>query len=102
MADVFGADVHQLEVGDSASLGAALRAYHADLVDRSEPADWAGVVDGFVVRRALSRVVPDAANVARYAELMKVHEACEHHALGTGPDPSPALVALMAGLGATR
>ena len=31
MADVFGATVYQLEVGNSAALGAALRAAHADL-----------------------------------------------------------------------
>ena len=37
MADVFGADVYQLEVGNSAALGAALRAAHADL--RGEPLD---------------------------------------------------------------
>ena len=35
MADVFGADVYQFEVGNSACLGAALRAFQADGFRRS-------------------------------------------------------------------
>ena len=29
-----------------------------------------------------------------YLELMKAHAACEAHALGRGPDPTPMLAAL--------
>lgn len=96
MADVFDADVYQLEAGDSAALGAALRAYHADLVDRGEPADWADMVAGFVKPVPSSRVAPRADATARYAEFARVHEACERHALGEGPDPGAELAALRA------
>ena len=35
MADVFNAQVYQLEIGNSAALGAALRAHHADAAVRA-------------------------------------------------------------------
>ena len=60
MADVFGAEVFQFEVGNSASLGAALRAYHADVVDRGEAISWDEVVEGFAQPKAESRVAPRA------------------------------------------
>jgi xylulokinase len=96
MADVFGAEVYQLEAGNSAALGAALRAYHADLVDRGEPASWPEVVSGFVAPVTASRVAPRAGASARYAALAAVHEACERHALGEGPDPADAVARLRA------
>ena len=42
MADVFDADVYQLEIGNSAALGAALRAFHADAVRLRRPDDAVG------------------------------------------------------------
>jgi xylulokinase len=92
MADVFGADVYQLEVGNSAALGAALRAFHADASRAragSEELSWGEVVSGFVEPVAASRVQPDPRRQAMYGELMKVYAACEAHALGRGPDPAP-------------
>src|SRR5262249_14411401 len=44
MADVFGADVYRFEVGNSACLGAALRAWHADLQVDGHPRDWRDIV----------------------------------------------------------
>ncbi len=40
MADVFNAEVYQLEVGNSAALGAALRAHHADAARSGQPISW--------------------------------------------------------------
>jgi xylulokinase len=91
MADVFNAQVYQLEVGNSAALGAALRAHHADAARSGQPLSWEQVIDGLVEPVAASRLAPHPAARTAYRELMKAHEACEAHALGRGPDPSPLL-----------
>jgi xylulokinase len=91
MADVFNAQVYQLEVGNSAALGAALRARHADASRSGQPLSWEQVIDGLVEPVAASRLDPHPAAHTVYRELMKAHEACEAHALGRGPDPSPLL-----------
>jgi xylulokinase len=99
MADVFGAVVFQLEVANSAALGAALRAAHADMCSRdSNPptalgagADWDEVVHGFAEPIAATRLEPDGQRHAFYQSLMQVYAACEAHALGRGPDPEPLL-----------
>lgn len=44
MADVFDADVRRFEVGNSACLGAALRAWHADARASSHPLAWPDIV----------------------------------------------------------
>ena len=49
MADVFDADVLQLETGNSAALGAALRAFHADRLAERQAASWEDAIAGFVV-----------------------------------------------------
>jgi xylulokinase len=89
MADVFGAEVCRLEVANSAALGAALRAAHADLNTGPRTSDWDEVLRGFVEPVAELRVVPDARRHAMYQELIQVHAACEAHALGHGADPAP-------------
>jgi xylulokinase len=88
MADVFGADVYQLEVGNSAALGAALRARHADQAASGTPVGWEDVLRGLVEPVAASRLRPRSDAHAIYRELMLVHEACEAHALGKGPYPA--------------
>jgi xylulokinase len=85
MADVHDADVYQLEVGEAAALGAALRAFHGDELARGRPVSWEDVVAGFVEPAA--HLQPDPRNVAVYAELKRVYAACEAHALGRGPAP---------------
>ena len=68
MADVFGADVYQFEVGNSASLGAALRAAEADAaVARPSDAMGRGRCAGWPSRsrRAGSRRAPNHAAVYR-------------------------------------
>ena len=58
MADVFNARVFQLEVGNSAALGAALRARHADAAAAGEALQWEKVIAGLVEPVASSRIEP--------------------------------------------
>ena len=57
MADVFGVDVYPLESSNSACLGAALRAYHAERLSDGESIPWSEVVRGFTNSRDEDRVV---------------------------------------------
>lgn len=93
LADVFGAEVYRLRVANSAALGAALRAYHADLAADGRPAPWDEIVAGFVETLDERPIRPRPTHAALYADLARVHAACEAHALGRGPDPSPLLEA---------
>jgi xylulokinase len=94
MADVFGADVYQFDVANSAALGAALRAYHGDLVARGNDAVWSDIVRGFADPVGGSRIAPDPARHAMYREMLDVYAACEAFARSVGADPSPLLAAL--------
>jgi sugar (pentulose or hexulose) kinase len=91
IADVFGAEVCPLRVGHSAALGAALRAFHADEAAEGRNVRWEDVVSGFVEPDASRRARPDRVRHALYAGLLPAYAACEAHALGRGPDPSPLL-----------
>jgi xylulokinase len=76
MADVFGAPVHQLQVENSAALGAALMAMHGSLTADGVPGTWDAVIKDFV--EPLSGVLtPDPARHAVYEELMKVYARLE-------------------------
>jgi xylulokinase len=81
MADVFGAAVHRFDVSNSAALGAALRALHADSVDEGRPLSWDEVVSGLAEPRADSRVAPDPRHHATYQDLKKAYAACEERVL---------------------
>lgn len=87
MADVFGASVFRLPVGNSAALGAALRAAHAHMFASRPSTGWGDVIAGFAEPIAASRVNADPERHALYREMMTVYAACEAHALGRGPDP---------------
>jgi xylulokinase len=87
MADVFGADVYQLEVANSAALGAALRAAHAHLSTQGRAVPWDEVVAGFTDPIAASRIRPNAHRHAMYEDWKQIYAACEAHALRRGPDP---------------
>lgn len=89
MADVHDAEVFQFEVGNSAGLGAALRAFHAAREASRAPLDWDEVICCFAEPVRESRLTPDPVAVARYAELKRVYRACEDHARGLGDDPTP-------------
>jgi xylulokinase len=83
MADVHGAAVYPLRVGNAACLGAALRALHAERLAAGRPLSWPEVIRGFAEPDTASRVSPVPANVARYAELAGTYESCEEQALKT-------------------
>ena len=83
MADVFGATVYQFEVGNSAALGAALRAAHAD----TQGSGFADVIAGLAEPLAASRVEPDPDSHAIYRRMIDLYAACEAHALGRGENP---------------
>jgi xylulokinase len=94
LADVFGAEVYQMDVSNSAALGAALRAFHAAIVQREGDARWSDIVREFAEPARESRLAPDPARHAIYRELLAIYDACEAFALGRGPDPSPRLDAI--------
>lgn len=96
VADVFDADVYQLVTGNSACLGAALRAYHADAVSDGKRISWDEVVAGFADPIAESRVRPIREHVTIYTEVEPLHAACEAHARHAGADPTPLLHAYRA------
>lgn len=81
MADVFDADVMQLETGNSAALGAALRAFHADRLADGQRLAWEDVVAGFVTPKADARLQPRPAHVATYRRLIDVYAERERAAL---------------------
>src|SRR6185436_16938547 len=55
MADVFDAEVYQFVVGNSACLGAALRAWHADALSEGRELAWTEIVRGLAEPIASSR-----------------------------------------------
>ena len=81
MADIFGADVYQFEVRNSACLGAALRAFHADALSNGRSTEWEQVVRGVADPVATSRLRPDHSRGAVYGELLQAYAACEADAL---------------------
>jgi sugar (pentulose or hexulose) kinase len=82
MADVFGAEVLQLDARNSACLGAALRAYHADRAASGETVPWDEVVAGFAEPARGSRVAPVAAHVRIYEDMKTLYAQRETEALG--------------------
>ena len=90
MADVFNAEVLRSTVGNSAALGAALRAWHGDTVAEGQPLPWSTIA-ALAEPNTSSRLTPNPHRHAVYRQLLPIYEACEAHALGRGPDPTPAL-----------
>ena len=82
LADVFNATVFQLENANSAALGAALRAFHADQLAEVRPMPWTEVIDGFVQPVSGSEVRPHPASAAIYRDLLGVYAEREREALG--------------------
>ena len=81
MADVFGADVYQFDVGNSACLGAALRAFHGHRASIGAPVAWDDVVRGLAEPVRTSLVNPGPSRHAMYQELMERYEERERGAL---------------------
>jgi xylulokinase len=81
MADVVNAEVLQLETGNSAALGAALRAFHADRQASGTPLAWDDVIAGFVLPRRDTRLTPQPQNVEVYRQLIDLYARREREAL---------------------
>jgi xylulokinase len=81
MADVFGAEVCQFRVANSACLGAALRARHADANAGGHRQDWDDIVSPVVEPLIALRLQPDPGRHKMYRDLMNVYAACEAAAL---------------------
>jgi xylulokinase len=84
MADVFGADVYRFEVGNSAALGAALRAWHGDREAAGAPVSWDEVVAGLAEPVAESRIRPRPDVHRMYQDLIILHAQREAEALACG------------------
>lgn len=87
MADVFDAEVCQLAVGNAASLGAALRAFHADRFTSNSPLAWNDVIAEFTDPVPGSRVLPVPSHVAIYADLKMRYAEIEEEALASLSTP---------------
>jgi xylulokinase len=72
IADVFDADLVRIAPRNAASLGAALRAYHADRLADGSPLAWRDVVAGFTDPNL--RVTPNPAAAAVYRERLPEYE----------------------------
>ena len=81
MANVFDSDVYQFKVGNSACLGAALRAWHADAAASGEPVSWEDVVRDLAAPLVESRVGPDPAAAQTYADLRQRYASLERDIL---------------------
>ena len=81
MADVFGADVFQFPIGNSACLGAALRAWHADARSRGREIPWTTIVRELAEPISGSRVTPEPERVKMYADLRSQYAAFEREEL---------------------
>jgi xylulokinase len=89
MADVFGAEVCQFEIGNSACLGAALRAVHAAAIADGNQRSWEEIVAPVVEPLIVRRLQPDHARHKMYRDLMRVYAACEAQACGCGDALKP-------------
>lgn len=85
MADVFNADVYQFAVRNSACLGAALRAWHADQLASGDPLPWTAIVAGIAEPRPETRVRPTAEHVEIYRRLRLEYASFEAAAFRTPP-----------------
>jgi xylulokinase len=91
MADVHNAAVYRFRVGNSAALGAALRAAHAFHQYHGEEMPWSEVVSGFAEPEKDSRIDPDPDTARLYEEMAELYAACENHTLKGELDPTPRL-----------
>lgn len=80
MADVFDAEVIRFDAPDSAALGAAIRAWHADRLAGGDPISWAAATAPFV-RPSAGTIRPVPAHVDVYRRLRDVYARREAEAL---------------------
>jgi len=72
IADVFDAELVRIAPRNAASLGAALRAYHASRLAAGSPVAWGDVVAGFTEPNL--RVMPNATAAAVYRQRLPEYE----------------------------
>jgi sugar (pentulose or hexulose) kinase len=89
MADVFGAEVCQFETGNSACLGAALRAVHADAIANGSERGWEEIVAPVVEPLIIRRLQPDRGRTEMYRDLLSTYATCEADARGCGRPVKP-------------
>lgn len=77
LADVFGCPVDRFETANSAALGAALRAAHAETAARGQPVDWADLAAAFAAPDAAARTMPNPTATAVYERLLAEYSAFE-------------------------
>ena len=77
VADVFAADVVRIAPANAASLGSAIRAYHAERLAEGDPISWRDATAGFTDADQSSRVTPSPAAVDAYVSLLSQYEAFE-------------------------
>jgi xylulokinase len=75
LADVFAAEVVRIAPPNAASLGAALRAFHADRLSEGTPLSWSDVVAGFTDPIPAAGAQPRREAVAAYAALLPRYAA---------------------------
>ena len=83
MADVFGAEVYQCAVENSACLGAALRAWHAHAASEGRQLAWEDLVCGIAEPIAAGRLTPDPVRHAVHLDAIRTYAAREAEALAT-------------------
>jgi xylulokinase len=84
LADVFDADVLRIAPPNAASLGAALRAFHADRLAEGTPLPWSEVLAGFTEPIGVP-VRPRRAAAAAYAALLPRYAALTRGSLILDP-----------------
>ena len=82
MADVHGCPVHRSDIGDSAALGAALRAAHGHLSRRGNAPPWNILVDGFSDPDPDFAVHPDPRTAGVYGTRVHAYRAFERTQVG--------------------
>lgn len=82
MADVFEAEVFPSSVGQTAALGAALRAFHADRLACGEPLAWEDVVAGLTDPTRSERVTPNSETTDAYRKFVATYSEREREVLG--------------------
>jgi xylulokinase len=80
IANVFDVEVVRSAPRNAASLGAALRAYHAERRADGDPVGWEEVVAGFTAPDL--RIQPDPAAAAIYAKMLPEYERFESLSVG--------------------
>jgi xylulokinase len=89
LADVFDADVVRIAPANAASLGAALRALHADRLAAGQPMRWEEVVAGFTDPVAGAGAAPRPEAVAVYRVMAANYAALVHTLMQEGPSGTP-------------